>query len=57
MEAQAVAVKDSTSAILNSVTYSTAAIPVYGVEPVWNKYNPSAELNRPLNPDYVKKLL
>jgi hypothetical protein len=24
---------------------------------VWNKYNPSAELNRPLNLNYVKKLL
>jgi hypothetical protein len=34
IKAQIVAVKDSTSAILNSITYSTAAISVYGVEPV-----------------------
>jgi hypothetical protein len=57
IEAQAVAVKDPIPAILDSVTYSTAAIPVYGVEPVWNKYDSSAELNRPLNLDHAEKLL
>jgi hypothetical protein len=57
VEVQAVAVKDSILAILDSITYSTAAIPVYGVEPVWNKYDSSAELNRPLNPDHAEKLL
>jgi hypothetical protein len=56
VEAQAVAVEDPTPAILDSVTYGTAAIPVYGVEPVWNKYDPSAEPNRPLDPDHAEKL-
>lgn len=50
------AVEDPTPKILDSVTWGFAAVPVYRLEPQWNKYDPLSEPNRPLEPKHVNRL-